>query len=187
MSIPSCLFTSQPSTLSLMAAWPTFPRHPRDVKRIADGCANHSLDAVRIQKSIDGLEISAHNEISQIFGMNKKQDGTEGYKRINLKSFLLILGMIFMVIPLNVARAEDNDWQEVRDDFLQGDPELLQFHCDRGKEANKKSISAFNDAWIKNIKTLRFEAGVATNSPDSSNVFFSGLSMAMKSRCPGVW
>ena len=92
-----------------------------------------------------------------------------------------------MVIPLNVARAEDNDWQEVRNDFLQGDPELLQLHCDQGKEANKKSISAFNDAWIKNIKTLRFEAGVATNSPDISNVFFSGLSMAMKSRCPGVW
>ncbi len=26
---------------------PTLPRHPRDVERIADGCANHSLDAVR--------------------------------------------------------------------------------------------------------------------------------------------
>ena len=31
----------------LMATWPTLPRHPRDVERIADGCANHSLDAVR--------------------------------------------------------------------------------------------------------------------------------------------
>ena len=30
-----------------MAAWPTLPRHPQDVERIADGCANHSLDAVR--------------------------------------------------------------------------------------------------------------------------------------------
>ena len=31
----------------LMATWPTLPRHPRDVEKIADGCANHSLDAVR--------------------------------------------------------------------------------------------------------------------------------------------
>ena len=31
----------------LMATWPTLPRHPRAVERIADGCANHSLDAVR--------------------------------------------------------------------------------------------------------------------------------------------
>jgi hypothetical protein len=31
----------------LMATWPTLPRHPRDVERIADGCANHSLGAVR--------------------------------------------------------------------------------------------------------------------------------------------
>jgi len=31
----------------LMATWPTLPRHPRDVERIADGCANHSLNAVR--------------------------------------------------------------------------------------------------------------------------------------------
>ena len=30
-----------------MSTWPTLPRHPRDVERIADGCANHSLDAVR--------------------------------------------------------------------------------------------------------------------------------------------
>jgi len=31
----------------LMATWPTLPRHPRDVELIADGCANHSLDAAR--------------------------------------------------------------------------------------------------------------------------------------------
>ena len=31
----------------LMTTWPTLPRHPRNVERIADGCANHSLDAVR--------------------------------------------------------------------------------------------------------------------------------------------
>ena len=30
----------------LMAIWPKWPWHPCDVERIADGCANHSLDAV---------------------------------------------------------------------------------------------------------------------------------------------
>ncbi len=50
------LFTSDPETPwllwtkaceGLMATWPTLPRHPRDVERIADGCANHSMDAAR--------------------------------------------------------------------------------------------------------------------------------------------
>ena len=31
----------------LMAAWPTRPRHPRNMERIADSCANHSLNAMR--------------------------------------------------------------------------------------------------------------------------------------------
>ena len=92
-----------------------------------------------------------------------------------------------MAMPPSVGGGEVNRWQEVRDDFLQGDPELLQFHCDRGENANRKSISAFNDAWVKNIQKLRFEAGVAPIGPNGSNLFFSGLSMAMKSRCPGVW
>ena len=92
-----------------------------------------------------------------------------------------------MAIPLSVARAEQKSWQDVRDDFLKGDPELLQLHCDRGEEANQEARSAFNDEWVKTIQTMRFEAGVATSQPDSSNLFFSGLSMAMKSRCPGVW
>lgn len=30
----------------LMATWPTLPRHPRNVELCADGCANHSCDAV---------------------------------------------------------------------------------------------------------------------------------------------
>ena len=92
-----------------------------------------------------------------------------------------------MAMPQSVVGGEINGWQKVRDDFLQGDPELLQFHCDRGENANSKSISAFNDAWVKNIQKLRFEAGVAPIGPNGSNLFFSGLSMAMKSRCPGVW
>ena len=94
---------------------------------------------------------------------------------------------LLVATPLGGLRAEQKGWQEVRDDFLQGDPELMQFHCGRGEEANEKYISAFNDEWVKNIQTLRFEAGVATDRADSSNLFFSGLSMAMKSRCPGVW
>ena len=31
----------------LMATIPTLPRHPRDIERIADGCANHACDAIR--------------------------------------------------------------------------------------------------------------------------------------------
>ena len=112
---------------------------------------------------------------------------TEEPKRGYWKSALLVCGVILMAILPSIVRAEQQGWQEVRDDFLQGDPELLQFHCDRGEEANKKSISAFNDAWVKNIQMLRLEAGVAPRRPDGSNLFFSGLSMAMKSRCPGVW
>ena len=100
---------------------------------------------------------------------------------------MLVSGVILLAISLNISEAKGKGWQFFRDDFLQGDPELLQFHCDRGKEANRKSLSAFNDAWIKKIKKLRFEAGVAPIGPNGSNEFFGGLSMAMKSHCPGVW
>ena len=112
---------------------------------------------------------------------------SEDSMRGHWKSALLVCGVILMAMPPSVVRAEQKGWQEVRDDFLQGDPELLQFHCDRGEEANKKSISAFNDALVNNIQMMRFEAGVAPQRLDGSNLFFSGLSMAMKSRCPGVW
>jgi len=94
---------------------------------------------------------------------------------------------LLMAMPLEGARAEQKGWQAFRDDFLQDDPELLQFHCDRGEEANEKGISAFNDEWVKTIQMLRLKAGVATHRVNSSNLFFSGLSMAMKSRCPGIW
>lgn len=112
---------------------------------------------------------------------------TEDCKRAHWKTSVLVSGVILLAIPLNVSEAKDKGWQFVRDDFLQGDPELLLFHCDRGKEANSESVSAFNDEWVKNIKKIRFEAGVAPIGPNGSNLFFSGLSMAMKSRCPGVW
>jgi len=102
-------------------------------------------------------------------------------------SSLMICGVILIAMPLHPASAAPRSWQEVRDIFLKEDQELLKFHCDRGAKANQQSISAFNDAWVSNIHTLRFKAGVAPDRPDGSNPFFSGLSMAMKSRCPGVW
>ena len=91
---------------------------------------------MRIQKTVDGPEIFGHDESSQRHAVPQMQHLTEDCKRVHLQPFLLALGMT--VMPLNIAMAESNDWQEVRDDFLQGDPELLQFHCDRGEEANKK-------------------------------------------------
>ena len=143
-----------------------------------------SVDVVKI---LALPEISAHDESSQPFGIDHMKAPIEDFKRGYWKSSLLVFGVILMAMPLSLVRAEQKGWQEVRDDFLAGEPELLQLQCDRGEEANKKSISAFNDEWVKNIQKLRFEAGVATRRPDSSNLFFSGLSMAMKSRCPGVW
>ena len=140
-----------------------------------------------VVKIVAWPEISAHDESSQPFGIDHMKAPIEDFKRGYWKSSLLVFGVILMAMPISVVRAEQKGWQEVRDDFLEGDPELLQLHCDRGDEANKKSISAFHDEWVKNIQILRFEAGVATRRPDSSNLFFSGLSMAMKSRCPGVW
>ena len=132
-------------------------------------------------------EISVHDEISQRFGIVQMKAPTEHCKRDHWKSSPLVCGVILLAMPLSVVGGELNGWQEVRDDFLQGDPELLQFHCDRGEKANRESISAFNDDWVKNIQKLRFEAGVSPIGPNGSNLFFSGLSMAMKSRCPGVW
>ena len=138
-------------------------------------------------KVMDCPEISAHDEISELFGIVQMKALPEHCKRNHWKSSLLVYGVILMAMPPSVVGGEVDRWQEVRDDFLRGDPELLQFHCDRGENANSKSISAFNDAWVKNIQKLRFEAGVAPIGPNGSNLFFSGLSMAMKSRCPGVW
>ena len=112
---------------------------------------------------------------------------TENRKHAHWKTSMLVSGVILLAIPLNTLEAKGKGWQFFRDDFLQGDPELLQFHCDRGENANSESISAFNDDWVKSIQKLRFEAGLAPIGPNGSNLFFSGLSMAMKSRCPGVW
>ena len=137
--------------------------------------------------SVAWPEISDHDERRQPYGIEHMKTPFKDFRRNHWKSSLLVFGTILMAMPPSIVKAELNGWQEVRDDFLQGDPGLLQFHCDRGEESNKKSMSAFNDEWIKKIQNLRFEAGVATRQPESSNSFFSGLSMAMKSRCSGVW
>ena len=142
---------------------------------------------VKSEKPLACPEISDHDEISQLVGFVEMKTTTKNCKHAHWKTSMLVSGVILLAIPLNISEAKEKGWQFVRDDFLQGDPELLQFHCERGKEANKKSISAFNDAWIKKTKKIRFEAGVAPIGPNGSNEFFSGLSMAMKSRCPGVW
>ena len=95
-----------------------------------------------VVKIVAWPEISAHDESSQPFGIDHMKAPSEDFKRGNWKTSLLVFGVILMAMPLSVIRAEQKGWQEVRDDFLEGDPELLQLHCDRGDEANKKSISA---------------------------------------------
>ena len=94
--------------------------------------------------------------------------------------------VILTAIPINIVRAEQETWLEVRDDLLEN-LELMQFHCDRGVQDNKKGSSAFNNDWVQETNMLRFKAGVSRSGPDGSNVFFSGLSLSMKSHCPGVW
>ena len=71
--------------------------------------------------------------------------------------------------------------------MLNDDLELVKRHCARGIEDNRRGLSAFNDAWVQQIQTLRFEAGVAQNRPDGSNDFLAALSAAMHVRCPEVW
>ena len=71
--------------------------------------------------------------------------------------------------------------------MLNDDVELVQLHCARGAEDNRRGLSAFNDAWVQQMQTLRFEAGLAPNRPDGSNDFLAALSAAMHVRCPDVW
>ena len=122
---------------------------------------------------MDEAGISAQDEISHLSNP--------------LRSLLLVVGMVFVAIAPGMANPQQKNWQNVRDDFLHGDPELMQFHCDRGAVANQLGLSVFNDAWVKKTQALRFEAGVAKAPPEGSKLFFTGLSAAITSRCPDVW
>ena len=86
---------------------------------------------------------------------------------------------------LNPALAQGQS--QSKEAMLNDDLELVQRHCARGAEDNRRGLSAFNDAWVKQMQTLRFEAGVAPNRPDGSNDFLAALSAAMHVRCPDVW
>ena len=122
---------------------------------------------------MDEAGISAQDEISHLSNP--------------LRSLLLVVGMVFVAIAPGMANPQQKNWQNVRDDFLTGDPELMQFHCDRGAVANQLGLSVFNDAWVKKTQALRFEAGVAKAPPEGSKLFFTGLSAAITSHCPDVW
>ena len=86
-----------------------------------------------------------------------------------------------------IAEAQQQNWKKFRDDFLNDDLPTLISVCKRGKQDNRKGLSAFNNQWVKQIRTLRIDAGVSTVSPEASNDYFAGLSAAMHQHCPGVW
>ncbi len=82
------------------------------------------------------------------------------------------------------AQPKQQNWQQVRDGFLEEKPYLEQ-RCAEGKAENNKGLSKFNNAYVEKITKLRFLAGVGTQKPSQS--FFSGLSAAMAKVCPEVW
>ena len=100
------------------------------------------------------------------------------------------LGSIALVlIVASPALGQSPAWIQTRDDFLK-DPAmhaLLMGHCQRGRAANKAGLSLFNDAWVKSITKLRFEAGVDTRDGTTTKIFLAGLSAAVSRACPGVW
>ena len=95
---------------------------------------------MKSEKPLACPEISDHDEISQLVGIVEMKTTAENRKHAHWKTLMLVSGVILLAISLNISEAKGKGWQFFRDDFLQGDPELLQFHCDRGKEANRKSI-----------------------------------------------
>ena len=80
-------------------------------------------------------------------------------------------------------------WSQNRDDFLR-DPAMhavLMGHCKRGRADNQAGLSMFNDAWVKSIFKLRFEAGVDNREGTTTRAFLAGLSAAASRACPGIW
>ena len=100
------------------------------------------------------------------------------------------LGSIALVlIVASPALGQSPAWIQTRDDFLK-DPAmhaLLMGHCQRGRAANQAGLSLFNDAWVKSITKLRFEAGVDSRDGATTKTFLAGLSAAVSRACPGVW
>ena len=82
------------------------------------------------------------------------------------------------------AQPKQQNWQQVRDGFLEEKPYLEQ-RCVEGKAENNKGLSKFNNAYVEKITKIRFLAGVGTQKPSQS--FFSGLLAAMAKFCPEVW
>ena len=92
--------------------------------------------------------------------------------------------LVASIIPTHAAEA---DWKRLRDAFLGPDQHIVKRNCLRGEEANAEGLSAFNDAWVEEMRTLRINAGVSTIKPDGSNHFFRGLATAMRQSCPAIW
>lgn len=130
------------------------------------------------------LVISAQHEISSWCRMTPLH-AVRAPANPRLSAWLVIAAASALLPPvlLNPALAQGHS----KEALLNDDLELVQRHCARGTEDNRRGLSAFNDAWVQQTQTLRFEAGVAPDRPDGSNDFFAALSAAMHERCPDVW
>lgn len=100
---------------------------------------------------------------------------------------LLVLTSGSLLGAMGLAQELPSGWEKMKDEFLGPSRTLLLQNCQRAAEANAQGLSAFNDAWVESIRTLRFRSGVSTDRPDGSNSFFAGLSAAMRDACPGRW
>ena len=128
--------------------------------------------------------ISAQHEISSRCRMTPLH-AVRAPANPRLSAWLVIAAASALLPPVlsHPALAQSHS----KEAMLNDDVELVQLHCARGAEDNRRGLSAFNDAWVQQMQTLRFEAGLAPNRPDGSNDFLAALSAAMHVRCPDVW
>ncbi len=105
-------------------------------------------------------------------------------KTHKINFFLVAICLYSLSCSSTFAQPKQQNWQQVRDGFLEEKPYLEQ-RCAEGKAENNKGLSKFNNAYVEKITKLRFLAGVGTQKPSQS--FFSGLSAAMAKVCPEVW
>ncbi|MFM8974820.1 MAG: hypothetical protein ACKOFN_03765 [Vulcanococcus sp.] len=96
------------------------------------------------------------------------------------------LGLL-LALAAGPAMAEQASWMTIRDDFLGDLKPVLLRHCAKGRADNKAGLSLFNDAWVKQMTRLRFQAGVDDQQGTTSKAFFAGLSAAVSQACPGIW